>query len=550
MDLGLTDKVFVVTAASSGLGRASATQLVAEGSRVVLVARRGEVLAEVVTELGADRAVSLTADLADPGSAARACRLALDTYGRLDGALVSVGGPPAGSVLGTTEQQWTDAFASVFLPALRVTNAVVEHSESTELAVAWVLSTSVKAPIGGLAASNGLRPGLAMLIKQLADELGPRGTRVLGLMPGRIETERVRHLDSLSDDPAAARSRRRSRHPAAPLRRPGGVRPRRRLRPLPRGLLPDRVGDPGRRRRPAQPVTGGSDHHSPMSVEQILDLVRCPLCRGGFALDGRSVRCPAGHSFDLARQGYLNLLGRAAPAHADTAAMVAARARFLSGGHYGPVAGALVQTVAAQSSAVDPAVLEVGAGTGSYVAGLLGRRGGRGVALDISTAAARHAARAHRRLAAVVADVWADLPLTDEAYDVVLAVFAPRNPAEFVRVLRRDGVLVVVTPQADHLAELRTSLGLLQIEPDKDERLTATLQSRFQPVARTDVRFSMSLDPATVVDLVAMGPNAFHRSPGELAGTVGTDIQTVTGAVTVSAWEASVTTRGPANWVR
>ncbi len=206
MDLGLSDRVFLVTAASAGLGRATATQLVAEGASVVLVARRAELLEQVVADLGgATRAVALSADLADPDTADRASRLALDTFGRLDGALVSVGGPPAGSVLGTTTEQWAEAFSSVFLASLRVTHSVVEHATAPDLAVAWVLSTSVKSPVGGLAASNGLRPGLAMLVKQLADELGPDGTRVVGLMPGRAETDRVRHLDSLADDPEAAR---------------------------------------------------------------------------------------------------------------------------------------------------------------------------------------------------------------------------------------------------------------------------------------------------------------------------------------------------------
>lgn len=218
MDLGLSDKVFLVTAASGGLGRATATLLVKEGARVVLVARRAEVLHEAVAELGKEQVVSLTADLGDLDTAQRACQLALDTFGRLDGALVSVGGPPAGSVLGTTEEQWTQAFGSVFLAALRTTAAVVDSATAPDLAVAWVLSTSVKSPISGLAASNGLRPGLAMLVKQLADELGPQGTRVLGLMPGRVETERVQHLDSLSDDPAAARA---AAETAIPLRRYG-----------------------------------------------------------------------------------------------------------------------------------------------------------------------------------------------------------------------------------------------------------------------------------------------------------------------------------------
>ncbi len=218
MDLGLRDRVFVVTAASSGLGGATARQLVAEGAKVVLVARREDVLADVVAALGAESAVALTADLADPETAEAACRLALDTFGRLDGALVSVGGPAAGTALGTPDSDWVAGFDAVFLAALRVTRAVVGHGTADDVAIAWVLSTSVKAPIGGLAVSNGLRPGLAMLVKQLADELGADGTRVVALLPGRVETDRVKHLDSLSADPAAART---ANEQGIPLRRYG-----------------------------------------------------------------------------------------------------------------------------------------------------------------------------------------------------------------------------------------------------------------------------------------------------------------------------------------
>jgi 3-oxoacyl-[acyl-carrier protein] reductase len=218
MDLGLEDRAFVVTAASSGLGRSAAEQLVAEGARVVLVARRAEMLAEAVSRMGPDRAVALAADLTDLQTAETACAFALDAFGRLDGALISVGGPPAGSVMDTGEEAWRGAFESVFLAALRVSKAVVRHGTASDLVIAWVLSTSVKTPMPGLATSNGLRPGLAMLVKQLADELGPDGIRVVGLLPGRIETERVRHLDSLKDDPEAAR---RSAEAAIPLRRSG-----------------------------------------------------------------------------------------------------------------------------------------------------------------------------------------------------------------------------------------------------------------------------------------------------------------------------------------
>jgi len=222
MDLGLQERVFVVTAASGGLGRATAEVLVAEGARVVLVARRADVLDQVAEQLNAGasapRALALAADLTDETTATDACAAALAAFGRLDGALVSVGGPPPGSVRGTTAAQWRGAFDSVFLPALRVTDAVLEAGTADDLAVGWVLSSSVKSPIGGLAASNGLRPGLGMLVKQLADELGPEGTRVVGLMPGRVYTDRVQHLDSLSGDPVAARA---AAEAAIPLRRSG-----------------------------------------------------------------------------------------------------------------------------------------------------------------------------------------------------------------------------------------------------------------------------------------------------------------------------------------
>ena len=195
MDLELTDKVFVVTGASRGLGLASARVLAAEGARVVLGARSESVLA-TAEELGG---VGVVADLADPEAPDRLVAAALDGFGRLDGALVSVGGPPAGPALGLTDEQWSDAFASVFLGAVRTVRAVVPALTDGG-SIALVLSTSVKSPVGGLAASNGLRPGLAMLAKTMADELGPSGVRVNALLPGRVDTDRVRELDG--PDPA------------------------------------------------------------------------------------------------------------------------------------------------------------------------------------------------------------------------------------------------------------------------------------------------------------------------------------------------------------
>lgn len=215
MDLGLTGHVYVVTAASRGLGRATARALVAEGARVVMSSRTNAVV-DAAEELG-EAAVPVQADNADPESALRLVATALDAFGRLDGALISVGGPEVGPVTEITDQQWRAAFESVFVGGLRLARTVADQLHEGG-SIAFVLSTSVKQPISGLAVSNGLRPGLAMAAKTLADELGPRGIRVNGLMPGRVETERVRELDAMSDDPEATRAA----HVASiPLRRYG-----------------------------------------------------------------------------------------------------------------------------------------------------------------------------------------------------------------------------------------------------------------------------------------------------------------------------------------
>jgi 3-oxoacyl-[acyl-carrier protein] reductase len=217
MDLGLAGRCYVVTGASRGLGRATAEGLSAEGAYVVLNGRSPDGVAAAVEALGRDRAEGVVGGLADPALAGQLVAAALTRFGRLDGALVSVGGPPAGSVLETADDAWREAFESVFLGSLRVARTVAGQAREGG-AVAIVLSTSVRSPIGGLAISNGLRPGLAMAAKTLADEVGPRGVRVLGLLPGRVGTDRVAELDALTGDADAARERNAA---TIPLRRYG-----------------------------------------------------------------------------------------------------------------------------------------------------------------------------------------------------------------------------------------------------------------------------------------------------------------------------------------
>ncbi|HET8718088.1 MAG TPA: SDR family oxidoreductase [Nocardioidaceae bacterium] len=217
MDLDLDQKVFLVTGGGGGLGRATADALVAEGARVVVSGRHQDALDRAVADLGPDRAVAVRADNADPDTPTRLVETAVSTFGRLDGALISVGGPAPGPVMDAPDDAWTAAFESVFLGAVRLGRTLGARLDEGG-AIAFVLSSSVKAPIAGLAISNGLRPGLAMVAKTLADELGPRGVRVNGLLPGRVDTDRVQQLDAASGDPAAAR---RSSEAGIPLRRYG-----------------------------------------------------------------------------------------------------------------------------------------------------------------------------------------------------------------------------------------------------------------------------------------------------------------------------------------
>ncbi|MEU4658846.1 SDR family oxidoreductase [Streptomyces sp. NPDC023723] len=216
MDLGLRDRVYVVTGATRGLGNATARALVADGAKVVISGRDEQSVADAATALGPN-AVAVAADNADPETAGRLIGAARDRFGRFDGVLISVGGPPAGFAADITDEQWQGAFESVFLGAVRLARTAAAELGPGGV-IGFVLSSSVHEPVPGLTVSNGLRPGLAGFAKSLADELGPHGIRVVGVLPGRIDTDRVRELDGLSADPQATRTASESR---IPLRRYG-----------------------------------------------------------------------------------------------------------------------------------------------------------------------------------------------------------------------------------------------------------------------------------------------------------------------------------------
>ncbi len=252
-------------------------------------------------------------------------------------------------------------------------------------------------------------------------------------------------------------------------------------------------------------------------LADVLPYLRCPLCRLELVEHEAAVRCPQGHSFDRARQGYVHLTAEPVGHTGDSAAMVEARAAFLSAGRYDFIADALVKTVPSGAGLV----IDVGAGTGRHLAAVLDAHPRAiGLAVDVSKPALRRAARAHPRIGAILADSWRRLPVADDVATAVLNVFAPRNGPEFARVLAPDGLLIVVTPTSDHMGELVAALGLLTVDPDKEERIAASLTPWFVERAVEIQERSLELSRAEVAGLVGMGPSAWHLDPGELSARI------------------------------
>ncbi len=198
MDLGLTNRTYVVGGASKGLGRAIATALVQEGARVLLVSRDGDALAAVAQELGGN-AIPCPADVADPNAAA-SIAAAVDEHvgGALDGLVVNAGGPPGGKALDLTDEQWLQSYQLLLGGPIRLIRTLAPKLADGS-AILFVTSTSVRQGIPNLDSSNVLRPGVAALVKSLARDLAPR-TRVNAIAPGRFDTDRVRSLDKARAD--------------------------------------------------------------------------------------------------------------------------------------------------------------------------------------------------------------------------------------------------------------------------------------------------------------------------------------------------------------
>lgn len=248
---------------------------------------------------------------------------------------------------------------------------------------------------------------------------------------------------------------------------------------------------------------------STAALAEVVPALACPVCRGEVRLEGASLVCERGHRFDVARQGHVTLLAGRRVFGGDDAAQVAARESFLGRGHYDRLADAVADAVRAARGDGRGLCVDLAGGTGYYLAAVAERTGLTGLVIDASTAALKRAARVHERVAAVGADVWQRLPLRDGAADVVLSVFGPRNVGEIRRVLSPGGAFVVASPTPRHLHELIEPLGMIRVDPDKENRLAAQL-SGFGSAGTQDVEYAVTMSRADVRDEVRMGPSARH----------------------------------------
>ncbi|MEH6818730.1 MAG: methyltransferase type 11 [Dietzia psychralcaliphila] len=278
---------------------------------------------------------------------------------------------------------------------------------------------------------------------------------------------------------------------------------------------------------------------APAALSRAVPLLRCPLCGDRLGSTDTGVECGGGHSFDRARGGHLTLLGsRGRRFPGDSAEQLAARERVLSHGLFDGVADALVGVATdAVGVAERPVVLDAGAGTGFYLDRVIGAlrppspAGGDatdgpgeplGIGTELSVAAARRLARVNPLVAALIVDTWDGLPLVDECVDLVQVVFAPRNPSEFARVLRKGGTLVVAVPGPGHLEPLRTQAGMLAPAADKAERLDTHLAAGFEPGPVRVVDVTATVPAAIAADLALMGPSGVHLDRAGVEQVVGT----------------------------
>lgn len=275
----------------------------------------------------------------------------------------------------------------------------------------------------------------------------------------------------------------------------------------------------------------------------------CPTCHQFLQKDGSRLVCAAGHSYDLAREGYVNLL----PTHkrlpstvGDSVEMLRARRQFLESGLYAPLVNRMKSLAReiligyTQDDATAVSLLDCGCGEGYYLGQVMQQMAEALVpvgsfGLDVAKTAVKMAAKAYPTPQFVVSDVNGRLPFADQSIHLLLNIFAPRNAQEFARVC--TGSLLVVIPKPTHLQTLRQKLRLLDIESNKPAKLQTQFQPAFHQRHTETITFPLLLNQQQLRSLVQMTPSARHLSLTQLQEMTQTSLLETTASFQVLLFE-------------
>ncbi len=260
-------------------------------------------------------------------------------------------------------------------------------------------------------------------------------------------------------------------------------------------------------------------------MDSLMPLLACPLCGSQFVLQQAALVCANSHAFDIAREGYVNLLRKKLPG--DTKEMLLARRSFFDQGYYGPVSNTINTLIADHALSILPGqptelsrinILDAGCGEGYYLGCLHSYLAASGqqtlsLGIDISKEAIKLAAKRYSEGHFLVANLKERLVLQDATIQVMLNIFAPRNTEEYARVLAPGALLLVVIPGPSHLHQLRSTLHLLDIEENKQQHVVEQFSARFSLLTTRTLAYTLRLRQPEISWLVMMTPNYWHLSP-------------------------------------
>ncbi|ENU10729.1 putative RNA methyltransferase [Acinetobacter calcoaceticus] len=239
-------------------------------------------------------------------------------------------------------------------------------------------------------------------------------------------------------------------------------------------------------------------------------ILMCPVCRQSLDLNEKTWRCGQGHSYDVAKQGYVNLhvvQHKHSKNPGDTPESVDARRAFLQGGYYQPLQHAVVALLKQLDVKT---VLDIGCGEGYYTSAMQ-QVVEQCVGVDIAKNAVQRAAKLNNEVTWVVG-TGATLPVLDQSMDACTSLFSPIPQAEIARVLKDDGYLIVVTPASEHLYAMREAL-FEQVNPHTPEKFVEQLQDLFELKQQQIIDAPFVLGQQALKNLIAMTPYAYKASP-------------------------------------